>query len=144
MQNHYNLVYREEEREMIPLCQEEGIGLLPWSPLARGMLAGTRKSRDDEKATTRASTDTIAEGLYDHPSDWDVVEAVQSVAAARGSTPAEVSLAWLLSRPQVAAPIIGATKLHHLEAAVKAVELTLQPEEIQALQAPYQPHGVKM
>ena len=144
MQNHYNLVYREEEREMIPLCQEEGIGLLPWSPLARGMLARTSKGRDDKQATTRAGTDTIAEGLYDHPSDWDVVEAVQRVAAARGSTPAEVSLAWLLSRPMVAAPIIGATKLHHLEAAVKAVDLALQPAELEALQAPYQPHGVKM
>jgi len=144
MQNHYNLLYREEEREMVPLCAEEGIGLMPWSPLARGLLAGTRKSRDDKQATARAASDTFSEYLYDHPNDWDVVEAVQKVAAARGSTPAEVSLAWLLSRPQVSAPIIGATKLSHLEAAVKAVDLQLQPEEVQALQAPYRPHDVRM
>jgi 1-deoxyxylulose-5-phosphate synthase len=144
MQNHYNLLYREEEREMVPLCAEEGIGLMPWSPLARGLLAGTRKSRDDKQATARAGSDTFSEHLYDHPNDWDVVEAVQEVAAARGSTPAEVSLAWLLSRPQVSAPIIGATRLSHLEAAVKAVDLQLQPEEVQALQAPYRPHDVRM
>ncbi len=103
MQNHYNLVYREEEREMLPLCEAEGIGVIPWSPLARGLLAGTRKSLDDRQTTTRAGSDAFAQALYDHPHDWDVVEAVKQVASARGNKPAEVSLAWLLSRPAVVA-----------------------------------------
>jgi aryl-alcohol dehydrogenase-like predicted oxidoreductase len=143
MQNHYNLIYREEEREMLPLCAEEGIGVLPWSPLARGLLAGTRSGKDDKTATTRAGSDDYARMLYDHPSDDDVIEAVRGVAAARGASPAEVSLAWLLSRPAVTAPIIGATKMTHLEAAASAVDLTLTPEEIKALEAPYRPHEVR-
>jgi len=143
MQNHYNLVYREEEREMMPLCEAEGIGVIPWSPLARGLLAGTRKSLDDRQATTRAETDAFAVALYDNPADWDVVEAVKRVASARGNTPAEVSLAWLLSKPAVAAPIIGATKLEHLDAAVRAVDVRLTPDEVKALEAPYQPHAVR-
>jgi len=141
MQNHYNLVYREEEREMLPLCAEEGIGVLPWSPLARGLLAGSRASVDDRTATRRAESDEYARKLYGHPGDAAVVEAVRGVAAARGAAPAEVALAWLLSRPAVAAPIVGATKIEHLEAAVRAVDLTLGEEELRALEAPYQPHA---
>jgi aryl-alcohol dehydrogenase-like predicted oxidoreductase len=143
MQNHYNLVYREEEREMLPLCAAEGIGVIPWSPLARGLLAGSRKSREDRQSTPRAGSDAFAEKLYDHPSDWDVVEAVKRVAAARGSSMAEVSLAWLLSKPVVTAPIVGATKLEHLDAAIRALDVQLTAEEIQALEAPYKPHAVR-
>jgi aryl-alcohol dehydrogenase-like predicted oxidoreductase len=143
MQGHYNLVYREEEREMIPLCEAEGIGILPWSPLARGLLAGTRKSLTDKDATARAKSDTYSAQLYDQPGDWDVVEATKKVAAARNVPPAQVALAWLLSRPAVTAPIIGATKPEHLEDAVRAVDLKLTPEELKALEAPYQPHAVR-
>ncbi|MBN8232991.1 aldo/keto reductase [Corallococcus macrosporus] len=143
MQNHYNLVYREEEREMLPLCEAEGVGVIPWSPLARGLLAGSRKSLDDKEATTRAGSDTLSPMLYNQPGDWDVVEAVKQVAEARKAPPAQVSLAWLLSKPVVTAPIIGATKPEHLEDAVKAVNLKLTPEEIKALEAPYKPHAVR-
>jgi aryl-alcohol dehydrogenase-like predicted oxidoreductase len=145
MQNHYNLVYREEEREMIPLCQHEGVGIVPWSPLARGLLARPRPADDRVKSggTPRASGDTYSEQLYDAPSDWDVVQAVEQVANARGVTMAEVALAWLLSRPGVAAPVVGATKLSHLDVALRAVELTLTAEECAQLEAPYHPHGVR-
>lgn len=128
---------------MLPLCEAEGIGVIPWSPLARGLLAGTRKTLDDKQATTRAGSDAYAAALYDNPHDWDVVEAVKKVASARGHSPAEVSLAWLLSRPAVVAPIIGATKLEHLEAAIRSVDVTLTPDEVKALEAPYQPHAVR-
>ena len=139
MQNHYNLVYREEEREMMPLCVDQGIGVIPWSPLARGRLA-----RGASEATPRTSGDsTLAEQLYDHPSDAAVIEANRRVAAARGVSPAETALAWLLSRPGVTAPIVGATKLEHLETAVRALDLTLTPEEARALEQPYQPHAVR-
>jgi 1-deoxyxylulose-5-phosphate synthase len=143
MQNHYNLVYREEEREMMPLCQAEGIGVIPWSPLARGLLAGTRSAPGDRTSTARAATDDYALSLYDHPSDGDVVEAVRKVAAGRGVSPAEVSLAWLLSRPGVVAPIVGATRLPHLDAAIAALDLELTEAEASALEAPYRPHGVR-
>ena len=143
MQNHYNLVYREEEREMIPLCRAEGIAVIPWSPLARGLLAGTRASVDDRAATTRAATDEYGHKLYGGPGDWEIVEAVRAVAEARGVTPAEVALAWLLARPGVTAPIVGATKLSHLDAAIRAVELKLTDEEIAQLEAPYRPHEVR-
>ena len=143
MQNHYNLVYREEEREMLPLCNAEGIGVIPWSPLARGLLAGTRPTPADRTATARAASDDYARALYDHPSDGDVVEAVRKVAAARGVSPAEVALAWLLSRPGVAAPIVGATKLPHLDAAIAALDLELTDDEIAAVEAPYRPHAVR-
>src|SRR5712664_650461 len=143
MQNHYNLVYREEEREMIPLCQTEGIGTVPWSPLARGLLAGKRKSREDKTVSPRASSDSYTDELYDQPSDWEVVEATSAVAAKRGVQPSEVALAWLLSRPTVAAPIIGATKLEHLEAAIRALDLELSAEEKSQLEKPYRPHPVK-
>jgi aryl-alcohol dehydrogenase-like predicted oxidoreductase len=142
MQNHYNLIYREEEREMIPLCETEGVRCIPWSPLARGMLAGTRKELGDD-STTRSATDGLDKYLYDDPSDWDVVEAVKKVAAARGQGPAQIALAWLLSRDVVAAPIIGATKMAHLDDAIAAVEIQLSPEEKAALEAPYRPHSPK-
>jgi aryl-alcohol dehydrogenase-like predicted oxidoreductase len=145
MQNHYNLIYREEEREMIPLCRHEGIGLIPWSPLARGLLtrpkpaSGTARSDD----TARSANDTYSPTLYDQSGDWEVVDAVERVAAARGVTMAEVALAWVLGRPGVTAPIVGATKLEHLEAAIRAVDLALSAEEAAALEAPYRPHPVK-
>jgi 1-deoxyxylulose-5-phosphate synthase len=143
MQNHYNLIYREEEREMIPLCQAEGIAVIPWSPLARGLLAGTRKAPDDKTATARAASDEFGWTLYDHPADIDVMRACEAVAAQRGVQPAQVAIAWLLSKPGVTAPILGATKLPHLEAALTAVDLKLSDEEIQQLEKPYQPHAVR-
>jgi aryl-alcohol dehydrogenase-like predicted oxidoreductase len=143
MQNHYNLVYREEEREMLPLCAEEGIAVIPWSPLARGLLTGTRPRPDDRTSTPRAASDDYAWKLYDHPSDADVMEATRKVAASRGVEMAEVALAWLLSKPVVTAPIIGATKLLHLETALRALELSLTNDEIAALEAPYRPHAVR-
>ena len=142
MQNHYNLVYREEEREMLPLCEFEGIGVIPWSPLARGMLAGTRVRLGDS-STKRSQSDGLDQVLYDQPSDWDVVEAVKAVAKRRGVTPAQVALAWLLSRPAVVAPIVGATRLAHLDDAVGALDLELSREEVAELEAPYRPHPVK-
>ena len=142
MQNHYNLVYREEEREMIPLCLEEGLGVIPWSPLARGMLTG--KYRKGETAVSaRAGSDDYTPRLYDSPGDWDVIEATRAVAEARGASLAEVALAWLLARPGVTAPIVGATRMEHLDAAVRALDLTLTSEECARLEAPYRPHGVR-
>jgi aryl-alcohol dehydrogenase-like predicted oxidoreductase len=143
MQNHYNLVYREEEREMIPLCQAEEVALIPWSPLARGLLGGARKSLDDRQATSRAASDDYAQKIYDHPADMDVVRACQAVAERRGAQPAQVAIAWLYSKPAVTAPIIGATKIEHLESAIAAVDLKLSEEEIRQLEAPYQPHAVR-
>ncbi|MGO8750614.1 MAG: aldo/keto reductase [Thermoguttaceae bacterium] len=143
MQNHYNLIYREEEREMIPLCQAEGIAVIPWSPLARGVLAGTRKTPDDKTATARAASDDFAWKLYDHPADIEVMRACQAVADRLGAKPAQVAIAWLLSKPVVSAPIIGATKIEHLEAALAGVDLKLGNEDIQQLEAPYQPHAVR-
>ena len=145
MQNHYNLVYREEEREMIPLCLEEGVGLIPWSPLARGMLARPRPAEQSLAAagTARSSNDPYAAKLYDAASDWEVVDAVERVATRRGEAMAEVALAWLLSRPGVAAPIIGATKLSHLETAVRALDVQLTPDDVAELEAPYEPHAVR-
>jgi len=141
MQNHYNLVYREEEREMMPLCVAEGIGVIPWSPLARGRLARTTPSPSE--GTTRAGNDQYAVDLYDTPSDTDVINAARKVAEEIGVPPAQVALAWLLSRPAVAAPIIGATKPGHLETAVAALDVKLTDEHIKALEAPYRPHAVK-
>jgi 1-deoxyxylulose-5-phosphate synthase len=137
MQNHYNLVYREEEREMIPFCLDQGVGVLPWSPLARGLLAGGGNRR-----TTRAESDRYAGELYDE-ADLDVVEAVQAVAKERGLPPARIALAWLLAKPAVTAPIVGATKLGHLDDAVAAVDVTLSDEEVARLEAPYRPHPVR-
>jgi len=140
MQNHYNLVYREEEREMLPFCRELGIGVLPWSPLARGLLAGSR-GRGGERRTVRANSDPIIDAFYTED-DFAVVDANAEVAARRGVPPAQVALAWLLSRPGVTAPIIGATKLSHLDDAVAATALTLDEKEIEELESPYRPHPV--
>jgi aryl-alcohol dehydrogenase-like predicted oxidoreductase len=141
MQNHYNLVYREEEREMIPQCIDQGIAVLPWSPLARGLLAGTR-TREGERLTTRARTDAFGDSLYTPDVDFDVVERVDEVAGARGLTSAQVALAWLLHKPAVTAPIVGATKLEHLEDAIAAERLALDGDEIALLEEPYIPHSV--
>ena len=131
MQNHYNLVYREEEREMIPQCIDQGVAVLPWSPLARGLLAGNR-TREGEQLTTRARTDPFGDSLYTPELDFAVVDRVAEVAAARGVPAAQVALAWLLHKPGVTAPIVGATKLEHLDDAVAAEQLTLDPAEIDA------------
>jgi len=141
MQNHYNLIYREEEREMIPLCLDQGVGCIPWSPLARGVLAGNR-TREGGRHTTRSSTDPFTDYLYDQPTDFDVVDAVVAVAAARDVAPAQVALAWLLAKPGVTAPIVGATKKRHLKDALAAEELTLSEEEIALLEKPYVAHPV--
>ena len=141
MQNHYNLVYREEEREMIPLCLDQGVGCIPWSPLARGMLAGNR-TRDGGRHTTRSSTDAFADYLYDQPTDFDVVDAAHEVAVARGVPTAQVALAWLLSKPGISAPILGSTKAKHLEDALAAEELVLSGDEVEQLEKPYVPHPV--
>jgi aryl-alcohol dehydrogenase-like predicted oxidoreductase len=141
MQNHYNLLYREEEREMIPQCVDQGVGVIPWSPLARGVLAGNR-SRSGERHTTRAGTDSFSDSLYELDSDFDVVDRVVAVAADRGVPPAQVALAWLLHRPGVTAPIIGATRLGHLTDALAAEDLTLTDEEMGRLEEPYLPHRV--
>jgi 1-deoxyxylulose-5-phosphate synthase len=141
MQNHYNLVYREEEREMIPQCIDQGVGVIPWSPLARGMLAGNR-TRGGERLTTRAGSDQFTDYLYDQPTDFDVVERVVEVAAERGVPAAQVALAWLLHKPGVTAPIVGATKPGHLQDALAAEQLTLSEQEIARLQEPYVPHPV--
>jgi aryl-alcohol dehydrogenase-like predicted oxidoreductase len=142
MQNHYNLVYREEEREMIPQCIDQGVGVIPWSPLARGLLAGTR-TREGERRTTRSGTDAFGDSLYDNPADFDVVDRTAEVAAARGVPPAQVALAWVLQRPGITAPIVGATRLGHLEDALAAEELELTEEEIRRLEEPYVPHLVR-
>ncbi|GGH12636.1 aldo/keto reductase [Silvibacterium dinghuense] len=141
MQNHYNLVYREEEREMIPLCLSEGVGLIPWSPLARGFLTGSRK-RGDKGETIRAKTDDFAHGLYYRDSDYVVVDRITEIATARGVNNAQVALAWMLSKPGITAPIIGASKMHHLEDALKSLEIQLTTEEIKALEEPYEPHPI--
>jgi 1-deoxyxylulose-5-phosphate synthase len=141
MQNHYNLVYREEEREMIPLCVDQGVGVIPWSPLARGLLAGSR-TRAGERRTTRAGSDPFGDYLYNQPTDFDVVERVAEVAGERGVPPAQVALAWLLAKPAVTAPIVGATKAEHLTDALAAEQLTLSDKEIQRLEEPYAPHPV--
>ena len=141
MQNHYNLVYREEEREMIPQCIDQGVAVLPWSPLARGLLAGNR-TREGERLTTRAGSDPFGDTLYVPEVDFDVVDRVGEVAGERGVANAQVALAWLLSRPAVTAPIVGATKVDHVEDALAAEALELTPEEIARLEEPYVPHAL--
>ena len=138
MQNHYNLMYREEEREMLPLCADQGIAVLPYSPLARGMLAGNR-TRQGERRTARAGDDPLSDERYNTDADFDVVDRLVAVAAERGAPPAQVALAWLLSRPGVTAPIIGATRLGHITDAVAASQLTLTEEEVRRLEEPYRP-----
>jgi 1-deoxyxylulose-5-phosphate synthase len=141
MQNHYNLVYREEEREMIPLCLDRGVAVLPYSPLARGVLTGNR-NRQGERRTARAGADPLSDERYNSPGDFDVVDRLAEVAAARGAPPAQVALAWLLSRPAVTAPIVGATRLGHISDALAAVQLALTEEEVRRLEEPYLPHPV--
>jgi aryl-alcohol dehydrogenase-like predicted oxidoreductase len=141
MQNHYNLIYREEEREMIPQCLDQGVGVIPWSPLARGMLAGNR-TRGGEKLTTRAQTDRFGDSLYRPEVDFDVVQEAGEVADERGVPTAQVALAWLLHKPGVTAPIVGATKTEHLEDALAAESLSLSAQEIERLEQPYVPHAV--
>jgi aryl-alcohol dehydrogenase-like predicted oxidoreductase len=139
MQNHYNLLYREEEREMIPLCRAEGLGLIPWSPLARGQLA-----RQPQAGTVRSNTDEYAKSLYGGTAAADdkVIARVQTMAAAKGVPPARIALAWLLHKPAVTAPIVGASKPRHIEDAVGALGIKLTAEEIKTLEEPYVPHAV--
>lgn len=141
MQNHYNLIYREEEREMLPLCRAEGLGVIPWSPLARGLLTGSRH-RGEPAPTIRARTDDYAYSMYDESVDFDVVDRVVALAERREVTPAQVALAWLLAQDGVTAPIIGASQISHLEEAVGALDLKLSPEEAAFVEAPYRPHPV--
>ena len=141
MQNHYNLVYREEEREMMPLCREEGIGVIPWSPLARGFLAGNRR-REDHGDTSRARSDAFAHRLYYSDADFAVAERGTALASRLGVKPTQVALAWLFAQPGLTAPIVGATKLSHLDDAVAALEITLTDDDLGFLEAPYEPHEV--
>jgi aryl-alcohol dehydrogenase (NADP+) len=145
MQNHYNLVYREEEREMLPLCRDQGIGVIPWSPLARGFLAGNRRrgqAPENAADTVRARSDDYAHGLYFADADFDVVDRVVEVATRLEVAPAQVALAWLLRQPGVTAPILGASKMSHLEQAVAAVDVKLDVATCAYLEEPYQPHRV--
>ncbi len=142
MQNHYNLVYREEEREMIPLCLDQGVGCIPWSPLARGFLTGTRKRGDGKSETTRARTDDFGHGLYYRDTDWDVVDRVAEIAATRNVKPAQVALAWVMGKPGVSSPIIGASKMYQLEEALGTLDVKLTTEEVERLEAPYEAHPV--
>ena len=156
MQNHYNLVYREEEREMIPLCADQGVGVIPYSPLARGLLGGNRARRPGgapghgapghgapghSGTTTRSSSDPLAQSFY-NDADFDLVDAVVAVAAERGVPPAQIALAWLLSKPAVTAPIVGMTKIRHVDDAIAALDVALSPDETARLEAPYRPHPV--
>jgi 1-deoxyxylulose-5-phosphate synthase len=141
MQNHYNLMYREEEREMIPLCLDQGIGVIPFSPLARGMLAGNR-TRGGALNTTRSGSDPLSDSQYNTDADFDVADRVTEVARERDVPPARVALAWLLHKPGVTAPIVGATKLRHVEDALAATALALSPDEIRRLEEPYVPHRI--
>jgi aryl-alcohol dehydrogenase-like predicted oxidoreductase len=138
MQNHYNLVYREEEREMIPLCLDQSVGVISWSPLARGLLAGNR-DRAGHRRTLRANNDQLADRLYDDI-DFEVVDVVRAIAKERGVPPAQVALAWLLHQPAVSAPIVGATKPHHVADAIAALDVTLTKDDLGRLEAPYRPH----
>ena len=142
MQNHYNVVYREEEREMIPYCIDEGIGIIPWSPLARGFVVGNRSRTEKSGETKRAQTDEYAQGLYYQQTDFEVVDRITEIAKERGVSNAQIALAWILHQPGVTAPIIGASKIEHLEDLVKAVDLKLSEDEMKKLNEVYQPHAV--
>lgn len=142
MQNHYNVVYREEEREMIPLCLDQKIGCIPWSPLARGFVTGSRKRGDGKSETTRARTDDFAHGLYYRESDFSVVDRVTEIAGERGVTNAQVALAWMFTKPVVSAPIIGSSKMFQIEDALSSLDLKLTDEEVKRLEAPYEPHPI--
>jgi 1-deoxyxylulose-5-phosphate synthase len=141
MQNHYNLIYREEEREMMPYCKETGVGVIPWSPLARGFLTGGRGS-DRTGETVRSKTDTYTVALYTDDSDFQVLEAVKTVAAKYNKPLAQIALAWMLHKGEITAPIVGASKMSHLEDAIAAVQIKLTEEDIAALESNYKPHKV--
>jgi aryl-alcohol dehydrogenase-like predicted oxidoreductase len=141
MQNHYNLIYREEEREMIPLCIDQGVSVIPWSPLARGFLAGNR-TRDKAGDTSRAKSDDYAHSMYYSDSDFDVVDRVIEIATQRGVKPAQIALAWLLHKPGVTAPIVGASKMDQLDDALAAIDIALTADEIKSLEEPYRPHAI--
>jgi aryl-alcohol dehydrogenase-like predicted oxidoreductase len=141
MQDHYNLAYREEEREMIPLCLDQGVGVIPYSPLARGLLTGNRV-RGGERRTVRAGSDPLSDSQYDTDADFDVADRLAEVAAARGLPPAQVALAWLLGKPGVTAPIVGATRPRHIDDALAATGLVLSGEETRRLEEPYVPHRI--
>jgi 1-deoxyxylulose-5-phosphate synthase len=141
MQNHYNLVYREEEREMIPQCRDQGVGLIPWSPLARGFLAGNRSAAKQDE-TARSRSDDFAHSMYYKESDFRVVDAVTSTAAERGVKPAQVALAWMLGKPWISAPIVGASKAYQLDEAIGALDISLTEDEVRGLEAAYEPHRI--
>jgi aryl-alcohol dehydrogenase (NADP+) len=141
MQNHYNLAYREEEREMIPLCIDRGIGIIPWSPMARGFFAGNRK-RGGGGETVRSNTDPFGTSLYFREEDYPVADRVAEIAQERGVTGSQIALAWILNKPYVHSPIIGATKMDHLDQAVAALDIQLSEEEMKRLEEPYQPHPI--
>ncbi len=141
MQNHYNLVYREEEREMIPLCLDQGVGVIPWSPLARGFLAGNR-TQQKSGDTVRAKSDDFAHAMYYSEADFAVLNAVEALAGERGVKPAQIALSWMLHKPGVTAPIVGASKMYQLDEAIAATDLTLTSEEVKRLEVPYVPHRV--
>ena len=141
MQNHYNLIYREEEREMIPLCIDQGVGIIPWSPLARGFLAGNR-TRENWGETSRAKTDTMAQDYYYGDADWTIVDRAKEIAERLGKSSAQVALAWMLHKDGVHSPIVGATKMYQLEEAIDAVSVQLSPEDIDYLEEPYQPKTI--
>jgi aryl-alcohol dehydrogenase (NADP+) len=141
MQNHYNLVYREEEREMIPLCADQGIGLIPWSPMARGFFAGNRK-RGGGGETTRAQSDPFANDLYFREEDFTVADRAAEVAKEHNVTGSQIALAWVLSKPHIAAPIIGSSKIEHLDQAIAALEINLSEEEVKRLEESYLPHPI--
>lgn len=144
MQNHYNLIYREEEREMIPLCIDRGIALIPWSPVARGYFELNRaRASGGAAATERARTDEVGRDLYQHESDAEVALAVRKVAAERGFSPTQIALAWVLHMPWVTAPIVGATRAEHLRQAIAAIDIRLSAEEMASLETPYRPHPVR-
>ena len=142
MQNHYNLIYREEEREMIPLCQDQGVGLIPWSPLARGFLAGNRSKQTGGGETSRAKTDDYAKQMYYEEDDFAVSDRLGEVAAAKGLSNMQVALGWILSKPAITAPIVGVSKLKHLEEALSALDVKLSEDEIKNLEEPYKPHKI--
>jgi len=142
MQNHYNLVYREEEREMIPLCIDQGVGLIPWSPMARGFFAGDRQ-RGGGGETARAKNDPFANQLYFREDDFTVADRAREVATERGVTGSQIALAWMLQKPHISAPIIGATKMEHLDQAIAALDLQLSADEIKRLEDPYQAHPIR-
>jgi len=141
MQNHYNLIYREEEREMIPLCIDQGVGVIPWSPLARGFFAGNRKP-DSAEATLRAKTDAFAQRFYFHDNDFEIAEAASKAAKEYGVSATQIALAWILQAPGVTAPIIGVTKTPHLREIIDTVEIKLSPETVAELEKPYRPHPI--